>query len=133
LTVGPWRPVSLHSYYTRISDLYISAQVDESLETDLTVRITHSPSGTSGFAEILLKDPAGQVVTSQTNIPVNSGFARAAFQFKKGDIQLWYPVGYGEQALYDVEVKVMNDVRHSLEGSVIAAFAQSMVLARSGT
>jgi beta-mannosidase len=133
LTVGPWRPVSLHTYHIRISDLYISAQVDESLKTDLTVRITHSPSEASGFAEILLKDPAGQVVTSQTNIPLNGGFARAAFHFKKGDIQLWYPVGYGEQPLYDVEVKVMNDVRHSLEGNDVAVFAESMILARSGT
>jgi beta-mannosidase len=98
-------------YHTRISDLYISAQVDESLETDLTIRVTLSPSWSSGFAEILLKDPAGQVVTSQTNILVNGGFAQTAFHFKKGDIQLWYPVGYGEQPLYDVEVKVMNDVR----------------------
>jgi beta-mannosidase len=80
----------------------------------MTVRIVLSPSETSGSAEILLKDPAGLVVGSQTNVVVNGGFARAVFHFKKGDVQLWYPVGYGEQPLYDVQVKVIDYVRFLL-------------------
>jgi hypothetical protein len=95
------------------------------------VRITLSPSETPGSAEILLKDPTGLVVISQTNVTVNGGFARAVFHFKKGDVQLWYPVGYGEQPLYDVQVKVIDDVRPLLIGGNL--FAESMIVARPGT
>jgi hypothetical protein len=131
LTVGPWRPISLHIYHTCISDLYISAQVDENLETDLIVRITLSPSETLGSAEILLKDAAGLIVTSRTDVTVNGGFARVVFHFKKGDIRLWYPVGYGKQPLYDVQVKVIDDVRPPLKGRNF--FTESMIVARPGT
>lgn len=111
LTVGPWRPVSLQTYHTRISDLHISAQVDVSLEVDLVVCITLSPSGTLGTAEILLRDPENFLVSSQSNVKINGGAVRAVFHYKKGEVRLWYPVGYGEQPLYEVQVKVFDDVR----------------------
>ena len=114
LTVGPWRPISLHTYHTRISDLHISALVDESLHADLVVRIALSPLGTSGTAEVLLKDSTGSIVTSQNNIIIKNDAARAVFRFKKGEVKLWYPVGYGEQPLYDVQVRVLGDVRSLL-------------------
>jgi beta-mannosidase len=78
------------------------------------VRIALSPSETSGTAEVLLKDPAGYTVTHQSNITINNGAARAVFHFKKGKVKLWYPVGYGEQPLYDVQVKVLDHVRSLL-------------------
>jgi beta-galactosidase/beta-glucuronidase len=115
LTVGPWRPVSLHTYHTRISDLHISALVDESLDADLIVRIAISPPETSGIVEVSLKDSAGSIVTSQSNITVDhDAGTRAVFHFKKGEVKLWYPVGYGEQPLYGVQVKVLDDVRSLL-------------------
>jgi beta-mannosidase len=88
--------------------------VDESLDADLIVRIALFPLETSGTAEVLLKDPAGSIVTGQGNITINNGAARAVFHFKKGEVKLWYPVGYGEQPLYDVQVKVLDDVRSFL-------------------
>jgi hypothetical protein len=80
------------------------------------VRIALFPSGTSGTAEVSLKDSAGSTVTAQNNVTINNGAARAVFRFKKGEVKLWYPVGYGEQPLYDVQVKVLDDVRSLLIG-----------------
>jgi hypothetical protein len=116
LTIGPWRPIFLHMYHTRISDLHISALVDESLAADLIVRIALSSPVTSGTVEVSLKDSAGSIVTSQSNIAVDHDAARAVFHFKKGEVKLWYPVGYGEQPLYDVQVKVLDGVRSLLIG-----------------
>jgi beta-mannosidase len=97
LTVGPWRPITIHAYHARISDLHISAKVDESLEANLIVRIALFPQETSGTAEVLLKDPSGSIVTSQSSIEIKGGTARAAFNFVKGEVKLWYPGRYGEQ------------------------------------
>jgi len=117
LTVGPWRPIYLHSYHTRISDLHISALVNESLDADLIVRIALSPSETWSTAEVTLKDPAGSessFVASQSNIILDNGAVRVAFHFKNGEVKLWYPVGYGEQPLYEVQVGIYDDVRSLL-------------------
>jgi beta-mannosidase len=117
LTVGPWRPIYLHSYHTRISDLHISALVNESLDADLIVRITLSPSEAWTTAEVSLKEPAGSessIITSQRNVNLNNGAARVVFHFKNGEVKLWYPVGYGEQPLYEVQVRIYDDVRSLL-------------------
>lgn len=131
LTVGPWRPVSLHAYYTRISDLHISAQVDKSLDADLIIRIALFPQEVSGAAEVLLKDPSGSVATSQSGIEIKGGTAQAMYHFAKGDVKLWYPVGYGEQPLYDVQVNVFDNVRPSFSGENL--FIQVIVAGRAVT
>jgi beta-mannosidase len=117
LTVGPWRPIYLHSYHTRISDLHTSAPVNESLDADLVVRIALSPSETWTTAEVSLKEPAGSgsgIITSQSNINLDNGAARIVFHFKYGEVKLWHPVGYGEQPLYEVQVRIYDDVRSLL-------------------
>lgn len=112
MTVGPWRPIYLHSYHTRISDLHISALVKESLDADLIVRIALSPLEAWTTAEVVLKDPeSSTTITSQSNINVNNGAARIVFHFENGEVKLWYPVGYGEQPLYEVQVRIYDDVR----------------------
>jgi hypothetical protein len=117
LTAGPWRPVTLHTYHAHISNLHVSARVDEYLEADLTVRIVLSSLEAPCTAEVLLKDPSGDGVTGQSKITMKDGVVQVTFQFKKGNISLWYPVGYGEQPLYDVHVKVFDVVRpNSIKG-----------------
>jgi beta-mannosidase len=78
------------------------------------VRIALSPSETWTTAEVVLKDPAGSessIISSQSNISLDNGAARIVFHFKKGEVKLWYPVGYGEQPLYEVQVRIYDDVR----------------------
>jgi len=103
--------VSLHTYHAHISDLHVSAKVNEYLEADLTARIVLSSSEAPCTAGVLIKDLSGNEVTGQSKVTMNDGATQVTFQFKKGDIRLWYPVGYGEQPLYGVHVKVFDDVR----------------------
>lgn len=118
LTTGPWRPVFLHTYHAHISDLHASAKVNEHLEADLAVRILLSSSEAPCTAEVLLKDPSGNEVNGQSKITMNGGAAQVTFQFKKGDIRLWYPVGYGVQPLYGVHVKVFDGHGHILDTKI---------------
>ncbi|KAH9006794.1 beta-mannosidase [Lactarius hatsudake] len=96
LTTGPWRPVTLHMYHAAHIRPLCIRQVNEYLDADMTVRIVLSSLEASCTAEVLLKDPSGD-------------------GFKKGDIRLWYPVGYGGQPLYDVHVKVFDGQGHTLD------------------
>ena len=104
----------LRTYHAHISDIYASAKVNEHLEADLTVRILLS-SETPCAADVLLKDPSGNEVTGRRKITMNGGVTQVSFQFKSGDIKLWYPVGYGEQPLYVVHVKVLDGVRPNIK------------------
>lgn len=78
------------------------------------MRIALSPSEAWTTAEVSLKDPASSessTITSQGDINFNNSAARIAFHFEKGEVKLWYPVGYGEQPLYEVQVRIYDDVR----------------------
>lgn len=133
LTVGPWRPIFLHSYHTRISDLHISALVNESLDADLIVRIALSPSKRWTTAEVWLKDPAcskSGIVASQSNISLNNGPVQVVFHFENGEVKLWYPIRYGEQPLYEVQVRIYDGVR-SLLILLKKLLNEAIVVARS--
>ena len=122
--------MTLHTYHAHISNLHVSAKVDEYLEADLTVRIVLSSSESPCTAEVLLKDPSGDGVTSQSKITINDGAVQVTFRFKKGEIRLWYPVGYGEQPLYDVHVKVFDGVRPNSIRGRNRVFIQGVLVAR---
>ncbi|KAH7930093.1 glycoside hydrolase family 2 protein [Leucogyrophana mollusca] len=108
MTVGPWKPVYLHTYQTRLTDIDIRSKVSESLGVKLTVDISLSEK-TSGAASVVLKGPQGATIVKESSIKTTSGSARAEFQFNPGDLDLWYPVGYGNQPLYTVEVQIADE------------------------
>jgi len=102
-------------YHAHISNLHASAKVNELLEAELTVRIVLSSPEMSSTAEVLLEDPLGDRVSGQSKVTMSDGAAQVTFHFKKGDIRLWYPIGYGEQPLYNVHVKVFDGVRSDIK------------------
>ncbi|KAG6919397.1 hypothetical protein DXG01_006280 [Tephrocybe rancida] len=107
MTVGPWKPVSLQTYKTRIVDLDIRSDVSEALDVKLTADLTLS-SDASGIALFVLKAADGSVVAS-TTAPADAGHVKVAFEFPTGKVDLWYPVGYGKQPLYTVEAKLSDE------------------------
>ncbi|CAA7259722.1 unnamed protein product [Cyclocybe aegerita] len=107
MTIGPWKPIKLETYKTRITDLDIRSLVSETLDVNLTANIAFSDEY-PGFASFTLKKPDGSVEIASEKIPISSGTAKAPFQWKAGELQLWYPVGYGAQPLYTVEVVLFD-------------------------
>lgn len=112
MTVGPWKPIALEFYESRIVELDIRSQISEALDVKLTAMLTFSDSETtSNYASFVLRKPDGSVEASASKIPVSGGHASIDFEWQPGQLQLWYPVGYGSQPLYVVEVELADHVR----------------------
>ncbi|KAI1342883.1 beta-mannosidase [Xylariaceae sp. FL0016] len=101
LSCGPWRPIHLEVYESRITDLWCDVDVDKSLKSASVV--VHAPvegNGKKVRLDISLRDAivASQVIDAGSN---------ATFLIK--DPELWYPVRYGKQILYTVRATVEED------------------------
>ena len=111
MTVGPWRPISLHTYDARLVDVRVSARVDAQLAADLDVSFSLSKESTYA-ANVVLIDPSGSVIVGQSGIKVERSKACARFHFSKDEVELWYPVGYGKQPIYEVRVTIQDQVSY---------------------
>lgn len=110
MTVGPWKQIVLHTYHHRISDVDIRSQVSQSLAVKLTAELTFSEREL-GFASFILKAPDGSVEASVNKISTDTGRCKVTFEWAPGKLDLWYPVGYGTQPMYAVEVELTSEVR----------------------
>ena len=109
MTVGPWRPVSLHAYTARVSDLHAAIDVAEDLS--IKSNITFEINGTNGDnlqATYNLITSEGATILKGP-IVIENGKAQAAFETSSESIQLWYPVGYGKQTLYSLQVSLCDE------------------------
>ena len=109
MTAGPWKPIHLHAYKARLTDVRVRAAVDESLAASIHVALT-ATSGASK-AKIAIKAPGGSVVHStEVTLTGDATPASTSFTPDKSNLQLWYPVGYGKQPLYSCEVTLLDSV-----------------------
>jgi beta-mannosidase len=134
-TIGPWRPITLETYAVRLSDVRIRQDVKEDLSAELSVDLEVSENSSMWCllcrfselrtlieirfagdlsASVVLKSSAGAVVKS-AEVKVKDGKAVAEFKLAKGEVDLWYPVGYGKPALYTVDVQVADQVSDMLD------------------
>ena len=116
LTVGPYRPISLVKYTARISDFYpravVSGSLVPSLSIDLAVR---GASKSVSNVNIVLRTLSGivkeQTINSSQLFPQADALAELiSWSFKKHEVRLWWPTGYGTQQLYEVEVTLLGEV-----------------------
>ena len=109
MTVGPWKPVNIHTYEARIADLDIRPRVEQDFSVKMPVSFTVANFTSPLTAKIALKDPSGKVV-SWANLPVQSETRQTDLSFASGKLELWYPVGYGKQPVYTVELQITAKV-----------------------
>ncbi|OBT67084.1 beta-mannosidase [Pseudogymnoascus sp. 23342-1-I1] len=97
LTCGPWRPINLEIYESRIADLYFRTDVEESLKAAKVI----ATADVEGSASLVKFDITlnGEAVASE-QAKVVDGRATATFDIT--DPALWYPIKYGEQPLYTI-------------------------------
>ena len=79
MTAGPWKPIRLETYATRIADLDVRPRVDAKLSAAVDIAFELSRGG-AHTASVSLQDPEGKVVVGQTNISVKSERAEAHFK-----------------------------------------------------
>ncbi|KAF8320927.1 glycoside hydrolase [Clavulina sp. PMI_390] len=115
MTVGPWKPIFLHAYTAHIADAHIKTVLSEALDS-ATLNISLDVSGAELASEglgavVTVLKPDGTVAVTQTaslSTTETSGVLKSKLDIElaKDDIQLWYPIGYGAQPVYTVNVEV---------------------------
>ncbi|KAK2018512.1 family 2 glycosyl hydrolase [Colletotrichum eremochloae] len=104
LTCGPWRPINLEIYESRISDLYFETTVENSLKSAKVVAYaTTEGSATKVRFDVSLD---GKSLASETVEAKADAGTSATFQIQ--DPALWYPVRYGKQPLYTVTATLLS-------------------------
>ncbi|EAU84749.2 beta-mannosidase [Coprinopsis cinerea okayama7 len=108
MTVGPWKPIYLQTYSSRIEEIDVRTVVSEDLAVQFSATVGISdPASFAGSVQLELRKPNGEVQHSQSLQISESGRTVHTSSFAPGELELWYPVGYGAQPLYTVEVKIV--------------------------
>lgn len=104
MTCGPWRPISLELYDARISDLYFTTDVHESLQSAEIV----AKAEIEGKCDyIIFEVSLDGAVIGREKVETRGGSASTTFRTKKP--KLWYPHTYGKQPLYSITATVYQD------------------------
>ncbi|KAI6772990.1 hypothetical protein HG530_003948 [Fusarium avenaceum] len=104
-TCGPWKPIYLEIFESRIDDLWVTQYVDDDLSSVVvTLRGKIENPGSIDKVRVQLSDDEGHTVAeTMIELPSESTFHG---KLKLDKPKLWYPFLYGEQHLYLVEVSI---------------------------
>ncbi|RGP81381.1 hypothetical protein FLONG3_525 [Fusarium longipes] len=102
-TCGPWKPIYLEIYESRICELSVTQNVSEDLSlATITVKGKIESLITIASVCILLsEDATGKAVTMTYANISRDGYFESEFKVKNP--KLWYPFMYGTQNLYVIE------------------------------
>ena len=104
MTCGPWRPINLEIFSSRISDLYFTSNVDKSLKSAQFLAKADIEGPASDIKFDISLD--GKEVASKT---VKASKGHATHTFKIQDPALWFPIRYGEQPLYTITATLVHN------------------------
>jgi beta-mannosidase len=115
MTAGPWRPVRLETYTYRIDDIRIDADLIgpeyKTATLKAKVELAPSTSSTEGFKyNAILKTAEGKKVKEATYDLKET----LEWTFEKGEVDAWWPIHYGKQPLYQLEITLCDKVSHLL-------------------
>ncbi|MBE3046050.1 glycoside hydrolase family 2 protein, partial [Candidatus Bathyarchaeota archaeon] len=103
MTCGPWRPISLEVYDSRVEDLWVDTEVDVAAKKATVVAHAKTEGAASKIRFDITLD--GATVASQTVDAAAGTEAKATFEIT--DAKLWYPVRYGPQTLYTISATLL--------------------------
>jgi beta-mannosidase len=114
MTVGPWRSIHFHTYEIRITEVWANAIVSEKLEPRVALSFDLAGDDFTGFTVAFLRGTNGAKIKETQGDKVAGGKCSNTLTFGDGEIELWYPVGYGKQPLYEIEVVATDRVSERL-------------------
>ena len=118
MTCGPYRPITLTAFRTRLSTLDVQTRVSPapSLKRSMTIGVRLEGQLSHGAAlKVSLEDPeTGHVVVSQERVlkPLVEGRKSALgdiIGWSSLNVELWWPVGYGAQKQYKLEATLEDE------------------------
>lgn len=107
MTTGPWKPIYLHTYGAKIEEVDIRVDVSESLEVNLSASAVTS-DGFNGDVRFTLFGPNSEICRKEAVSCQGKSSALFVQAFSAGELQLWYPVGYGTQPMYTVVAELLD-------------------------
>ncbi|KAF7798913.1 hypothetical protein EIP86_010141 [Pleurotus ostreatoroseus] len=113
MTVGPWKPIRLESYSTRIAEVDVRTTVSESMDASISVSFNITESNPV-VASVQIYNKDGKLVIGQSNMKLVDK-AHADFGLWKGAFEPWYPVGYGKQPIYTAQVTIADEQGQALD------------------
>ncbi|KAF5322547.1 hypothetical protein D9619_000300 [Psilocybe cf. subviscida] len=128
MTVGPWKPILLETYQNRITDLDIRTDVSESLDASVSATVSVAETNAK-YVSFVVHGPDGSIhagVSDDKIAVTDQGSATFNAKLEANEIRLWYPVGYGEQPLYTVEVQLLDE-----NGSVLDKKTEKIAFRRA--
>lgn len=113
LTAGPWKPITVETFSSRIVDVWVEYEINEELK---------QVEGTV-FVEVLGEGTLEAVIEKEEKkVEKLGGWKRTdkenvlSAEFEIPDAELWWPRGYGAQALYTVNVELRSAGQSLLDG-----------------
>ncbi|RLV86522.1 Beta-mannosidase B [Meyerozyma sp. JA9] len=101
MTCGPWKPVKLLSYNSEVQDVYVKTEVRDDLSVLVDV-ITDVICGSSTSLKVEISDPKGKTLKIFEHEVESSD--TISHKLELDSPQLWYPLGSGEQPLYNFTI-----------------------------
>lgn len=126
MTCGPYRPITLMAYTSRIQDVHTRAVVDvkpdgsfiASLKVDVTLEGAWCPG--SALIVTFSDSESREIKSDRVQVReweedgTHSSFVQESVVTWSGlqnnGVELWWPVGYGTQTLYSVRVSLVSSV-----------------------
>lgn len=113
MTCGPYRPITLKTFSARIAEVQTCARVSGSLVPSLEVNVelagTLSPSLIKTL-RVVMTGPSGEAISMEEK-HFQTGKEVFTWEFSRDEKKLWWPVGYGDQNLYTIQVSLLGNVR----------------------
>lgn len=111
MTTGPWKPISLETYVSRITEIDIRTDISEAFQAKLDVYCSVSGPGQALTAKVKVLQSGALEVIHASDLEVKDGSGTYQFTLEKDRYELWYPIGYGQQPLYTAEITILDEVR----------------------
>lgn len=112
MTCGPYRPITLKTFSARIAEVHTCARVSESLIPNLKVAVelagTLDPSFVKSVKAVMT-GPSNEIIMTDTK-EFSNAEEIFEWEFLSNIVKLWWPVGYGDQHLYTLEVSLLGAV-----------------------
>lgn len=103
ISCGPYKPVKFVTYHALIENVYVRSDLPSPMRAVVSVDVEYAnASGHSLRVDVYLRDP------KTTSFRLVTSTMRQHTSFELPDPNLWYPNGHGEQALYHIELRLIQ-------------------------
>ncbi len=109
VTSGVWKPIYLNVWdQARIEDLNIRQKELKKETASLSAEVEVVAAGNAD-ATVEIENVTDNKVVAKQPVKLTAGTNTIAVDFSVANPKLWYPVGYGEQSLYNFRAKLISN------------------------